>query len=80
LARGEGEACPRNDGLPATTGATTELPPPPESGLPWLGGKMPWNWKATLTDSTKRPSLFESTCDTANITTKKAKSSVMKSA
>ncbi len=35
---------------------------------------------ASLKDSVKRPSFFESTCDTANMTTKKAKSSVMKSA
>jgi len=31
-------------------------------------------------DSEKRPTFFESTCDTANMTTKNANKSVMKSA
>jgi len=65
------------------TGATDGLPPP--GVAPWIGcaeelGKTPRYSKATCTDSTKRPIFCASTWETANITTKKAKSSVMKSA
>ncbi len=35
---------------------------------------------ALVNDSVKRPIFLESTCDTANMTTKNAKRSVMKSA
>jgi hypothetical protein len=38
------------------------------------------HFEAARTDSEKRPTFVVSTCETANITTKKAKSSVMKSA
>jgi hypothetical protein len=80
-ARGEGAACARKEGRSATISGTIELPPPPRvSGLLPLLPKIPRSGKAALIPSDRRPSLPESTCDTANMTTKNANSRVMKSA